>query len=90
MGIRVNGVEFWEFDELDEVEYEPLFRQFKVWVPYDFLSVSSDLEVQPISRRSDSAILFKPTTKTFKVEPRELNKNVGFNFKVLDGIFVEG
>ena len=64
LGIRVNGVDFWDFEDFDEVEFEPLFRQFKLWVPFHFIAKQRDLEIQAVSRRSDSAIIFKPAVKT--------------------------
>ena len=90
LGLRVNGHDFWEFAEMDWVEYESAFRWYRVWVPMDFLSESMDLEISVVSRKADSNLIFKPAMRQLTVESREMHKNVGMNFKVVEGIFVEG
>ena len=75
---------------MDYVEYEPAFRQFRVWVPMEFLAESMDLEVSAVTRKADSLMIFKPAMRQLTVEAREMHKNVGMNFKVVPGIFVEG
>ena len=37
VGMRVNGQDFWEFEDMDEIDSEPLSRKYKIWVPYEFL-----------------------------------------------------
>jgi len=88
VGLRINGEDFWDFEDLDEVDFEPLFRQYKVWVPYNLLDWGTPLTVEPISRKADSLLLFKPATKEVKMEKKELAKNVGVNFKVIEGMLV--
>ena len=90
LGLRVNGHDFWEFAEMDYVEYEPAFRQYRVWVPMDFLAESMELEVSVVTSKADSLMIFKPAMRQLTVEAREMHKNVGMNFKVVEGIFVEG
>ena len=35
-------------------------------------------------------MLFEPQTRSVKVDTKELDKNVGIDFKVEEGIFVQG
>lgn len=91
LGLRVNRQEFWEFGEINDVEYEPLFRDFEVWLPYHFLEFDNQpLVIEPISSNQDSLMVFKPTSRELKTEKRELEKNTGVNFKVIEGMFVKG
>ena len=34
--------------------------------------------------------MFKPAMRKLKVEKRELHKNIGINFKIIEGMFVTG
>ena len=75
---------------MDDVDYEPLFRAYKLWLPYELLASSLNLEVEVISNKADSTMLFKPPTRSHTVEKRALVNNVGLNFKVMEGIYIEG
>ena len=38
LGIRVfDEHEFWDFEDLEDVPFEPLFRQFKIRLPYELI-----------------------------------------------------
>ena len=41
----VDGLEIWDFANIEEVEFEPLFRDFQVWVPYDRMIGIDSVEV---------------------------------------------
>lgn len=56
--MQVNGQEFWEFEDMDEIDQQALSRHYKIWVPYALLSKSNDLSIQLISQKSDSTMLF--------------------------------
>ena len=67
---------------MDEVDSDSLIRQFKIWVPYGFMLDSNDLTIEVISNKAGSTMLFKPESRIVKVDKKELDKNVGINFKV--------
>ena len=56
----------------------------------DFLAESMELEISAVTRKADSTMIFKPAMRQLTVEKGEMHKNVGMNFKVVEGIFVEG
>jgi hypothetical protein len=90
VGLRINGENFWDFEDMDEVDFEPLFRQYKVWIPISLIEKINPITVEPISRKADSHLLFKPAMKEMQMEKKELNKNVGVNFKVIEGMIIQG
>ena len=91
IGLRVNGEDFWDFSDIDEVDFEELFRLYRIWIPYDFKKSSKkDLKIEAISSDPDSVLLFKPAMREITVSRVELHKNIGLNFRVIDGMFVQG
>lgn len=68
IGIRVNGIDYWELEDIDEVPFEPLFRQYRVWIPYKVISESKDLEIQATSSKSEAPVLFKPQSRLHTIE----------------------
>ena len=90
IGFKVNGEEYWEIDEINEVEFDELFRLYRLFVPYDLALAGEELEIEAISSNPDSVLMFKPNKRNLKVEKRELHKNIGLNFKVIEGIYVKG
>ena len=90
VGLRVNGQDYFEFSDLSEVEFDELFRLYKVFVPYELasLGVGEELEIEAISSDPSAPLMFKPAIRTLKVEKRELHKNIGINFKIIEGMFV--
>ena len=56
IGFRVNGEEFWELDDVSEVDFEPLFREFKVWIPYRVFEESNEISEE---RPNDSRTFYK-------------------------------
>ena len=89
-GLRVNGKEFSDFEDMDEVDQEPLSRKYKIFVPYSFLDDSNDLTVEAISSNTESSMLFKPNKRTVTIDKKELDQSVDINFKVTEGVFVRG
>lgn len=49
VGLRVNGQDYYEFSDLNEVEFDELFRLYKVFVPYELASTGEELEIEAIS-----------------------------------------
>ena len=91
VGLRVNGQDFWEFEDLDEVQYEPFFRSFRIWIPFTvFEEGSRELTMSPVSSRKGALIFFKPPTKEHVYDKRDMAVNSGFNFKVIEGMLVQG
>ena len=89
IGLSINGQDYWEFEDISEVDFEPLFRSFKMWVPHELLKTGT-IEIKAIRSDDDSALVFKPATKSLELDNRDLDKNVGINFKVIEGMFVQG
>ena len=89
-GLRVNGKEFFDFEDMDEVDQEPLSRKYKIFVPYSYLDDSNDLTVEAISSNTESSMLFKPNKRTVTIDKKELDKSLDINFQVIEGVFVKG
>lgn len=90
IGLRLNGKEFWEFEDMDESKSNSLARDFSVWVPYELIRESSNLEIEVISNRPDSNMLFNPRSKHVAIDVKELGKNFDLVFHIKEGMFVKG
>ena len=61
-----------------------------MWIPYEFIE-ESPLKISPISSQENAPLVFKPEFRMHNItDVKETYRNVGLNFKVIKGMFVEG
>ena len=89
---RVNGTDHEIKDgDIEEVDFEPTFRTYKLWIKYDVFKEFKDyLEVVPYSTQPDSNLIFKPPIRVQEHQKKEPERTSSVNFKVVEGMFVQG
>ena len=86
------GQEF-EFDDIQEAQYDELFRDYKIWIPANIIDrKDEDPWIYPVVKNPDLALVSKPARKLNEFETRNdlLKDNMHYHFKLIKGMFVSG
>jgi len=88
--MRVDGEEF-PISEIEDVEFEETFRQYKVWVPYyKFNKLEMNFIVEPVVTGHTRPLILKPEHKELELSRIEPWLSNHVHFKIVQGMFVEG